>query len=113
VFVATCKEICRLLGACGLIFTFTARAQTAGAAAAGGTTATAGTLGSGNNSAAPATTGTAGRNDRCRTAAQGQSLSTIPGQSVSVIPSTAGAAANLELSRQPHLNTITTQAPPA
>lgn len=78
-----------MVGACGLIFTFTAGAQTAG----GGTAAVGGTASAGNATAAPAATGsTVGATAAPGTAAQGQSLSTIPGQNVSVSPPTVGVA---------------------
>lgn len=98
-----------MVGACGLIFTFTTAAQTAGGGAAGGGTAggaaTVGASGGARIGAtgaaatspartAPATTvapaATTTRTPTAGTAAQGQTLSTIPGQNVSVAPPTAG-----------------------
>jgi hypothetical protein len=81
------RSICRFLGACGLIFTFTAAANgatTAAVGASGGTAVgAAGTAG---------TTANAGRATAPGSAIQGQSVSTIPGQSVSVAPPTVGAS---------------------
>lgn len=96
------RSICRFLGACGLVFTFTAAAQTAGGGAtAGGATggaAAGGTIGAsgggrvGVSGAAATAAPSSGRTTASGTAIQGQNVSTIPGQSVSVAPPTVGAA---------------------
>jgi uncharacterized protein YpmB len=88
------RSICRLVGACGLIFTFTIAANGAsgGVAAAGGVAAsgaTAASAGSAGTAAVGAANG--GRTAASGTAAQGQGVSTIPGQSLSVAPPTTGA----------------------
>lgn len=82
------SSICRFLGACGLIFTFTAAAQTAGGASSG----TVGTTG-GSRIGTTGTAGTAanaGRATGSGTANQAQNVSTLPGQSLSVNPPTTG-----------------------
>jgi hypothetical protein len=97
------RSICRFLGACGLVFTFTAAAQTAGGGAAaggaaGGGAAAGGTIGAsgggrvGTSGATATAAPSSGRTTAPGTAIQGQNVSTIPGQSVSVTPPTVGAA---------------------